>query len=179
MRLLRSSPLPDQVASPSVTMRAVSSSSWARRCSISRLDAPARLGKGQAADAGIDVVRGLVQRGERQPFGERDDAVLDVAILADEHGERLALAEIDEFDLLQPLALLVDQDHAGAARQARQHLARLGEKVLGRAAPPASGHAALDLAALFLADVADLEQAVDEQAKPVCVGSRPALVCGA
>ena len=70
-----------------------------------RVRASARV---QPADAGIEVVRGLLQRGQRQAFGQRDDAVLDVAVLADQHRERPSRPEIDELDLLQPLALLVD-----------------------------------------------------------------------
>ncbi len=53
----------------------------------------------------------------------------------------------------------------GAARQAGQHLAGLGEQFLRGAVPAAAGHAALDLGPLLLAHIADLEQPVDEQAQ--------------
>ena len=133
-----------------MTTLAVSSSSCARRSSISVLDAGARLGQGQPADAGIEVVRGFAQRGERQAFGA---AVTMRFSTSPSSPTSTASArpstETDELDLLQPLALLVDQHDAGAARQARQHLARLAEQLLDRAAPPAAGDAALDLAAFL------------------------------
>src|SRR5262249_52491775 len=109
------------------------------------LDAGARLGQCQPADARIEGIRGLPERRGGQPGGERDDAVLDVALLANKHGKRAALAETDELDLLQPLAVLVHQHYARAARQPRQHLACLAEQFLDRAPPPASGDAAFDL----------------------------------
>jgi len=95
--------------------------------------------------------------------------ILEAALVAPQplldHGQGLVGAQGDELDVLERLALLVDEHDAGAARQARQHLAGFAEQVLDGAAPAASGDAALDLAALFDADVADLEQPVDEEAQ--------------
>ena len=54
------------------------------------LDAGARFGEREPADPRIDVVGRLVERGERQALRERDDAVLDVAVLAHQHRERPA-----------------------------------------------------------------------------------------
>ncbi len=79
------------------------------------LDTGARFGEGKPGDTGIDIVRGLLQGGDGQALGQGDDAVLDVAVLADQNREHLASAEIDELDLLQPFALLVDEHDPGAA----------------------------------------------------------------
>ena len=179
IRLFRSSPSPDQVARPSVTT--LRGQRIELRAALVDLpfDARARLFQGTPADAGIDVVRGLLQRGQRQPFGERDDAVLDVAVLADQHRQRPAGPEIDELDLLQPLALLLDQHHAGAARQSRQHLAGIAEQILDGAAPPGSGETALDLARSSPLMSPTSSKPSTNRRKPVCVGSLPALVCGA
>src|SRR5262249_48567210 len=92
-------------------------------------------------------------------------AIFDVAILGHEHGKGPALPEIDELDLLELLALLLDQHHSGAARKARQQLASLAEQLFERTAPTAADDPAFDLAAFLVADVADLEQPVDEEAQ--------------
>src|SRR5262249_53982405 len=119
------------------------------------LDADTRLGESETANAGVDVVGRFVQRGEWQVIGQADDAVLDIAILGAEHSKGPALPNIDKLDLLELLALLLDQHDAGATREARQQLARLAEQLLECAAPTAADDPAFDLAALLVTDVAD------------------------
>src|SRR5262249_36559805 len=82
-------------------------------------------------------------------------------------------SEIDELDLLQGLALLIDQHQAGAAGKPRQHGPGFGEELLNGAMAAVAGDASLDVAPLLLAHFADFEQPVDEQAQ-AGLGGKPA-----
>ena len=64
--------------------------------------------------------------------------------------------------MLQPRHLLLGEHDAGAVRQARDHLAGLDQHLVDRFLP-LDADLRLDLAALLVAEVADLEQAVDEE----------------
>ena len=61
---------------------------------------------------------------------------------------------------------LAGEHDAGAARQARQGLARLGQQRLDAPAGIGGLHLRLDLPPLLDREVADLEQRIDEEAEP-------------
>ena len=77
----------------------------------------------------------------------------------------------DEFDMLEGGVLFGGHHQAGAARQARQQLGRLGQHVLDAAA--AAGHPGFDGAALIRRQIADFQQAVDKQPQTL-FGRHPA-----
>ena len=130
----------------------------------SLLDVGARLRDRGTADARVEIVGGLHQRRRRQPLRQRDDAVLDRLVLADQHDERLAGLQQDELDVLEAGNLLLGQHDAGAVRQAGDHLAGFVQHLVDGARAPA-GDVRLDLAALLGGEVADLQKPVDEQAQ--------------
>ena len=119
----------------------------------------------EAADAGVEVVAGLGQRRWGQARRQRDHAVLDVLVFADQHNERLARLELHELDVLQLAHLLVGQHHAGTGRKAGNHLAGFGEHLL-QLLLALDADLRLDGPPLVLGQIADLEQAVDEQPQP-------------
>ena len=130
------------------------------------------LGQGQAANVGVEIVGGLDEARRRQTGGQVDHAVLDALVVADQHHQRLAGLQRHELDVLEPAHLLVGKDHAGAGRQAGDHLAGVGEHLLDRLLAP-DPELGLDLAALVVGEVADLEQPVDEQPE-AHLGRQPA-----
>ena len=134
-------------------------------------DEAARLLEGAADQPRIEIVGGLDQRRGRQAERHVDHPVLDMARLGHRHDQRSAGAEIDELDVLQRLLGLGRHHQAGAARQAGQQGGRLLQRL--RDAAAGRGAARLDALALVLGEVADLEQAVDEQFQPG-VGRQPA-----
>ena len=80
----------------------------------------------------------------------------------------------DELDMLEADVGLAGEHDAGAARQAGQRLARLGEHGLDACGParrPCTSR--LDLPALLGREVADLQQRVDEEAQAE-LGRQPA-----
>ena len=93
----------------------------------------AGLGDGAADREGREVVAGLGQGARGQARGQGDDAVLDLAVLADEDRQGRLGVEADELDVLQHHVGLGGDHEAGAAGQAREHLARAGEEVLDAA----------------------------------------------
>jgi hypothetical protein len=93
-----------------------------------------------------------------------DQAVLDMTRLRHGHDQRPAGPEIDELDVLQRLLGLGRHHQAGAARQAGQQRGRLLQRLGDAAADGGAAH--LDALALLLGEVADLEQAVDEEFQP-------------
>ena len=122
-----------------------------------------RLGQRLAADARVEEVSGLDQRRGRQSDRQIDDAVLDLAVLADQHDQRPFGLEPHEFDVLQPHVRLRGQHHAGRVGQSGQQARGLGQHVLDRLA--GAGDLGLDLAPLALVEVADLHQRIDEEAQ--------------
>src|SRR6266851_6519037 len=94
----------------------------------------------------------------------RDDAVLDEPILSDQHDEGATRAEMDKFDVLQRTILVGDDDDPGAMRQARQRGRRLLERL--RQALAACQTKALYAAAFIFGKTPDLEQPMNEEAKP-------------
>ena len=83
-----------------------------------------RLGQRLAADARVEEVSGLDQRRGRQADRQIDDAVLDLAVLADQHDQRPFRLQPHEFDVLQPHVRLRGEHHAGGMRQAGQQAPR-------------------------------------------------------
>ena len=142
--------------------RLVSSSSSCRGRLQLLLDAGARLAHGEAAHVRVEIVRRLDERRRRQPLRQVDDAVLDGLVLADEDDQRLARLQLHELDVLEARHLLVGQHDAGAVRQAGDHLADLAQHVVDGGGALA-GDVRLDLPAVLAGEIADLEQAVDEQ----------------
>ena len=131
-----------------------------------------RLGQRQAADVGVEIVGGLGEARGRQPRRQVDHPVLDAAVVPDQDDERLAGLERHEIDVLDPAHLLVGEHHAGAVRQAGDHLAGVVEHLLDRLLAP-DPQLRLDPAALLVGEVADLEQAVDEHPQ-ADLGRQPA-----
>ena len=124
-------------------------------------DLVAHLAKGAAGETRLEVVRRLLQRARPHVAGDLGDAVLDQACLGHQDDQSAARGESDEFDVLDVRVTLRRHHDAGAARQARQQRGRLLQR-LGDAAAD-RGAARLDALALLRRQVADLEQAVDEQ----------------
>ncbi|OWK18759.1 hypothetical protein AJ88_01455 [Mesorhizobium amorphae CCBAU 01583] len=114
---------------------------------------------------GVEEVRGLVQLRDGDAGGQVDDAVLDIAVLRHQHGQRLGRLELDEFDVLERHLVLGGEHQAGATRHARQHLAGLGQHMLQRRARAGGAHLRLDDAALLVGKVAKLHEGVDEEAQ--------------
>ena len=102
-----------------------------------------------------------------------EQPVLDLAVLADEDGERPHRLQPDELDMLQPQVGLGGQDDAGAARQAGEKIARLGEERIHRPAVADEPDLLLDLVALGRREIADFEKGVDEEAQAE-LGRQPA-----
>ena len=96
-----------------------------------------------------------------------NDAVLDVTILRNHHRQRLGRLELDELDMLQGGFALGRQHQTGAARQAGEHLAGLGQHVFERGAAACSFHLRLDDPALFVGQIANLHEGIDEKAQPL------------
>ena len=94
-----------------------------------------------------------------------DDAVLDIAVLRHQHGERLARFQLDELDMLERHLVLGGEHQAGAARHAGQHLAGFGEHVFERGARAGGLDLCLDGAAFLVRQVAEFHEGVDEEAQ--------------
>ncbi len=165
---------PDQLASPADTIFWVSASSSARLASSAFSTSVLRLGERPAADAGIEEVRGLGQRRDRQAERQRNDAVLDLPVLGDQHHQGALGLQPHELDMLEPDVALDRQHDAGRMGEAGQEAARLRvEHVLDRLT--GGRDLALDgtAARSCSAEVADLHQRVDEEAQAE-LGRQPA-----
>ena len=139
------------------------------------------LGFGQraAVDVSVEEVRRLLQLRRGRAGRQLDDAVLDVAVLRDQHGQRLGRLELDELDVLERHLVLGGEHHAGAARHARQHLAGLGQHVLQRGAVARRPDLRLDDAALLVGQVAELHEGVDEEAQALAASAAGRPRCAA
>ena len=93
-----------------------------------------RLGEGAAADARIEEVRGFAQGRDRQAERQVDDAVLDLAILGDQHHQCALGLEPHEFDVLEPHIGLCGEHDPGRMGEARQKPGRLAQHVIDRLA---------------------------------------------
>ena len=145
------------------------------------LHAPLKLdlGFGQrlAADARVEKVGRLGQRRGRQADRQIDDAVLDLAVVADHHDQRALRLEPHELDVLQPHVRLCGEHHAGRAGQTREQPRGLGQHILDRLA--GAGDLRLDrLRSLSLRSPICISASTKKR-RPSSVGSRPAEVCGA
>ncbi len=155
---------PAQVARPDSITRAVMSLSSARFSFRSSRISRRASSKVRPTQPRVQVVGRLDQHRGRHADRRVDDAVLDLARLRHRHHQGAARPELHELDVLQRLLGLGRHDHAGAARQAGQQRRRLFERFIHAAAD--GGAARLDALALLFRDVADFEQAVDEQPQP-------------
>ncbi len=91
-----------------------------------------------------------------------------MAIGVDQDDQRPARAERDEFDVADRALGLRCEDQAGALRQAGEHGAGLGQRVLQAAARGTERGG--DRLALVLGQFAEVQQAVDEQAQALIGG---------
>ena len=158
----------------------VSRSSSARDFVLAAFHLGPRLGERPAADVGVEVVPGLDQRRGRRAGFEVDQPVLDRAVLADQHDQAAGRLDPDELDMLEANVDLAGEHDAGAARQAGQRLARIGEERFRRVRP---GSAALTCASICRRSSTERSptssSASTKNRSPNSVGSRPAEVCGA
>ncbi len=115
------------------------------------------LGQGATAHMGIDEVRGLGQRSDRQPGRNRDDPVLDLAVLGDQDHQRALGLEPHEVDVLEANIGLGGEHHAGRPGETGQHSGGLVEHRLHRAA--GGGDFRFHVAAIIFAEIADFHQA--------------------
>ena len=122
-------------------------------------------GERAAANMRVEEVRGLVKLRDGDAGGQFDDAVLDVAVLRHQHGQRLGGFELDELDVLQRDLVGGGEHEAGAARHARQQRAGLGQHLLQRGAGARRPDLRLDDTALLLGEVAEFHEGVDEEAQ--------------
>ena len=127
-------------------------------------DDAAHLAEGAALQDGVEEVRGRLHRRGGQPGRRGEKAVLDLTVGGDEHDQRAAGAEGDELDVADRRRGLRGEHQAGAVGEAREQVAGAVEDRADVALVAAE--AALDLGALGPGDVADLEDAVDEEPEP-------------
>ena len=160
----------ESVARPCSTRRSASSSSSARCSALLLGEGGAGFGDGAADGEGGEIVAGLGQGAGGEAGGQGDDAVLDLAVLADEDREGRLRVEAHELDVLEHHVGLGRDHEAGAAREAREHLARAVEQILDRAVVGLGLHVAGDLGALAFVHRADLEHGVDEEAEALLGG---------
>ena len=130
----RPSRRPAQLARPASTSFAGQLVELGAERRLAPLELGARLGERAAAEVRVEVVRRLDQRRRRRAGIEVDEPVLDRAVLADQHDQRPGRLEADELDVLEADVGLAGEHDAGAARQAGERLARLGEDALDGAA---------------------------------------------
>ena len=114
---------------------------------------------------------------------ERDDAILDAAVGADQHGQRAARVERHEIQLLEADFLLRRHHHPGAGRQARQRRRGRRQRLLDRLV---AVDLRLDRRPLARVGQRGLHDPVDEQPEPglgrhppgrgVRMGQQPALL---
>ena len=101
----------------------------------------------------------------RQSGRQRQDAVLDLPILGNQHDQRALRLEPHELDVLEPRVRLHRQHHAGRARQSRQHARGFGQHGVDRLGGAGGGDLRLDRLAVVLGHVTDLHQCIDEEAQ--------------
>ena len=125
----------------------------------------ARFRQRAAADLGVEVVGRLGERRSRHAGGRRDDAVLDRAVLADQHRQRPLGIEADELDMLEADIVLRGDDDAGAVGQVGEQGGRLGQRAFEAAFLGGGAHLAVDSRPLLARQAAELEQRVDVKAQ--------------
>ena len=108
-----------------------------------------------------------------QPGRQREDAVLDLPVLGNQHHQRALGLEPHELDVLEPRVRFHRQHHAGRARQPRQHAGGFGQHRIDRFRGAGGGDLRLDRLAVVLGQVADLHQRIDEEAQAP-LGRQPA-----
>ncbi len=121
-----------------------------------------------AAQPRVEIVRRLRQRRGRQALGRVDQAVLDLAVLADHDHHRLAGRDGGELDMFENGILLGRDDEPGAVGEPREQAGRLGQDFLEPSA--AAAHPCLDRGALVRRQLAHLKQSIDEQPEALLGG---------
>ena len=121
----------------------------------------ARLGQGAALQPGVEEVGRLLQGRRRHPGRQRHQPVLDRAVVADQHRQGLIVTQGDELDVFDARVAHRAGHDAGPAGQAGQQGRGLVQRLVEAAA--LAGQPRVDLASLLGPDVADLQQAIDEQ----------------
>ncbi len=129
------------------------------------------LDQGAAAQHGVQEVGRLLQGRRRQARRPAHKPVLHRPVVEDDHRQGLVRPQGDELDMLDPGVTGGRDHHAGASGKAGEQGGGLVQRLLQ--ASRAAGEATLDLAPLLLGDVAELQQAVDEQAQPRMGGQPP------
>ena len=99
----------------------------------------------------------------RQVRRNGQDPVFDRPVFGDEHGQRAAGIEADEFDLAQAAVVLGGDDDARAAREAGQQARRLSKQVFETRVGRLAGDLGFDPRPLLRRQFADLKQRVDEE----------------
>ena len=99
------------------------------------------------------------------PGGKRQHAVLDLAILADQHDQRALRLQPHELDMLEPRVGLGGQHHRRRRGSGRTAASGFAKRRLDRLRAADGGELALDRLPLGLGEVADLHQGVDEEAQ--------------
>ena len=167
-----------QVARPASTTRWASSSSWARCASISSRISRRASAKRAAAQALAQIVAGLGQG--RRPHAERhlDDAVLDQAVLHDQHDQGAAGRQSHELDVLERGLGLGRHDHA--RRSATGPTACASPR---RTPAPCCGRSAAQRLSMLWRSSSvrrpTSSRPWTKRRRPASVGRRPAEVCGA
>jgi hypothetical protein len=130
---------------------------------ISAATVAAQLAQRAPLEDGVEEIRGRTHGRWREAGGGREDAVLHVAVRGHEHHQRAVGARETNSTCLTAAVVLGVSTKLAPVRQAREHVARAVEYVreVGRVA----AERALDLGALGAGDVADLQDAVHEQAQ--------------
>src|SRR6266513_706416 len=135
------------------------------------LDIRPRLLDRAADEPSIEVITGADQGCRRQTERHLDYPVLDEAVLGDQHDKRAARPEMHELDVLQWPFRLWHDDDPGTVRQAGERRGRLFQRLREALAPRRAE--ALEVVPLGLREIADLQEAVHEQAQPRLCGQPP------
>src|SRR5262249_53428210 len=116
-----------------------------------------------AADARIEKITGFGQRRSRQADRNIDDAVLDLAVLADQDHHGALGFEPDEFDMLEPRIGFGREHNASGAAQAGKQARSLGKHRFDRFDLTRSGDLRFNRLAVGLREIANLHQSIDKK----------------
>ena len=125
----------------------------------------ARFGQCAATNPRIEEVGRFGQRGRGNAGRQRQYAVFNLTVFADQHHQRAFRLETNEFDMLQPRIGFGGQHDCGGPREAGEPGQRLAERRFDRLRLPDRGQLALDRLPFWFGEIADLHQRVDEEAQ--------------
>ena len=91
--------------------------------------------QGQARQALADIIGGFRQGRRRNGMRQIDDPVFDRSVITDQHGQRLAIGQRHETELIEHRLSLGDMDDACACRQAGQGGGGVGDRLFDRPFP--------------------------------------------